>query len=286
MFITSDLAKLIPLPDENANKYSRGKCALIAGSRRYPGAACLSACASQYAGAGYTEVFTAEGNELILQVRRPSLVVRGFGSCEPKKMIAADHPGAVVVGPGLDPEDTCARELCVRAIKKVKHPLLLDGGALSFVASDAGMKALRMRAVKQRASVLTPHVGEAARLARPLDLPLDDIYRAAARLARAYHSVVVLKGPETIVSDGQRSEVFAQGTPALAKAGTGDVLSGIIGGLLAQGVQPFEGAYLGVALHAKAGKIAAAELGEVSVCAEEVLEAIPQAIEELLAARR
>lgn len=282
MFIKSDLARAIPLPKATANKYSRGKCVLIAGSAAYPGAACLASWASQYVGAGYTETFTAADNQQILQIHRPSLVVRSFEACATKKLISPDHPGAVVFGPGIDVDDDVVKDLCAHAIKKVRHPLVLDGGALSFIACEAGIKALRMRAVKQRVTVLTPHTGEAARLAQPAGISMDDPHQAAAKLADEYNAIVVLKGPETIVSDGQRTEVFSNSTPALAKAGTGDVLAGMIGGLLAQGVNPFEGCYLGVALHAKAGKIATETFGEVSVCAEEVVEAIPQAIKSFL----
>ena len=282
MFIKSDIAQAIPLPDPQANKYSRGKCVLIAGSKPYPGAACLSAWASQYLGAGYTEVFTAACNRSILQIRRPSLVVRSFKECTAGQPISPDHPGAVVCGPGIDAQDKTAERLCAQVIKKLKHPLLLDGGALSFVADDAGRKALKKRAAKGRMTVLTPHVGEAARLAKPVGVSLDDVYKAAEKLALAYRSIVVLKGPETIISDGKRTEIFTHGTPAFAKAGTGDVLSGTIGGLLAQGVDPFTAAFAGVAIHAKAGKIAAEDLSEVSVCAEDVVDALPLAIRSFL----
>jgi hydroxyethylthiazole kinase-like uncharacterized protein yjeF len=282
MFIKSDLARAIPLPDPQANKYSRGKCVVVAGSEPYPGAACLSAWASQYMGAGYTEVFTAPRNRNILQIRRPSLVVRSFRECRAKRLMSPDHPGAVVCGPGIDVDDKHAFDLCESLIAKVKHPLLLDGGALSFIATKEGRKALRRRATKKRSTVLTPHEGEAARLAKPIGILPDDIQKAAEKLARSYKTIVVLKGPETVISDGTRTEIFTHGTPALAKAGTGDVLSGVIGGLLAQGVDPFTAAYLGVALHARAGSIAAECMTEVSVCAEDVIDALPEALCEYL----
>ena len=121
-----------------------------------------------------------------------------------------------------------------------------------------------------------------ARLAEPFGISLEYPEKAAKKLARAYKSIIVLKGPETIISDGARTEVYTAGTAALAKAGTGDVLAGTIGGLLAQGVAPFKAACLGVALHGEAGKIAAEQFSEVSVCAEEVVESLPQAIQKFL----
>lgn len=285
MFITSDLARAIPLPKRDANKYSRGKCVLIAGSRPYPGAACLAARASQYVGAGYSEVFTARQNVTLIQAARSSLVVRTFDECDPKRLFSSGHPGAVVFGSGIDASDKKARALFLQTVRKVKHPLVLDGGALAFAASGEGRGALAMRAEKQRVTILTPHLGEAQRLAKPFKISLDDPYRAAAELAVAYDALIALKGPETIISNGIKTEIFADGTPVLAKAGTGDVLAGIIGGLSAQGLAPLEAAMLGVALHAKAGKLSARSFTEVSVCAEEVIESIPEAIASFLVIR-
>ena len=282
MFSQNDLAKLIPLPATDANKYSRGKCAVIAGSTPYPGAALLASWATQYIGAGYTEVFTAKVNEMLLQVRRPSLVVRSFESCSPAYLIPVEHQGAVVMGPGFDVNDAIAHDLCIKAVKDVKHPLLLDGGALTIMATDEGRELIAARAAMGRTTVLTPHHGEAARLIAVSDITPDNLEDAAQQFAQAYQAIVVLKGPVTVVSDGKRTEVFNDGTPALAKAGTGDVLAGIIGGLLAHGVEPFGASYLGVSLHAEAAKVAAEAMTEVSVCAEDVIETIPVAIKTFL----
>ena len=144
MLAPFELAKAIPLPKPDANKYTRGKCVLLVGSKPYPGAACLSSWASQYVGAGYTEVFTAAENRFILQIWRPSLVVRSFEECVPSRLISPDHPGAVVVGSGIDANDMYAKKLCLRLLKKIAHPVLLDGGALSFAAQQEGRKALRL----------------------------------------------------------------------------------------------------------------------------------------------
>lgn len=170
----------------------------------------------------------------------------------------------------------------MKAVKDVKHPLLLDGGALSILASDEGRALIESRAQMGRVTVLTPHHGEAARLIAVSDVTPENLIDCAEQFAQAYSALVVLKGPETVVSDGKRTEVFTEGTPALAKAGTGDVLAGMIGGLLAQGVEPFGASFLGVSLHAEAAKIVADAMTEVSVTAEDVIEAIPVAIKTYL----
>ena len=105
----------------------------------------------------------------------------------------------------------------------------------------------------------------------------------AQLLADAYAATVVLKGPETVVARGSDTYLMDKGTPALAKAGTGDVLAGIIAAFLAQGISPVQAAVLGARLHADAGNEAARRLGVVSVIPEDVIDCIPAAIRELLA---
>ena len=123
--------------------------------------------------------------------------------------------------------------------------------------------------------MITPHGGEARRIADALDVHIIDSENLAKALAYALRCVVVLKGPDTFVSDGRRVHAMREGTPALAKAGTGDVLAGMIGALLAQGANAFEAAVLGATLHAHAGRLAAERFTEVCVCAEDVVDAIP-----------
>lgn len=281
MYSKADLAELVPYPSEDAHKYSRGKMVLVAGSATYPGAACLSAHASQKIGAGYTEVFTDACNKEILLVYRPSLVVRSFDEFDPHHVLSNHYPGACVIGPGFDVDDAKAIQLCQVALAGIKAPLLIDGGALSLITSDAMRSLLLQRQDQGFATVLTPHDGEAARLLSASGAEANDRMTLARILSQFYHAFVVLKGHTTIVSDGFRAEELSPGSPALAKAGTGDVLAGMTGGLLAQGVKPFDACVLGVTLHGMAGICASRETSVISVCAEDVIEAIPQAIEQL-----
>ncbi|WP_165171846.1 NAD(P)H-hydrate dehydratase [Adlercreutzia sp. ZJ242] len=275
------LAALLPWPARDTNKYTRGKLTLVAGSALYSGAASLAALAAQRMGAGYVEVACAPESVSAVRASRPSLVVRswdtweGFGEIAPRE----GRPCACVVGPGFDASGAVEADLVLRALMQVEAPVLVDGGALSILATDAGLAAAHERAQRALPLVVTPHGGEAARLARAVQV--DQALEPAAlacELARAWRCVVALKGPDTFVSDGAQVVAVRQGTPALAKAGTGDVLAGMVGALLAQGLRAVDACVLGVTLHAEAGRAAAAELTDICVTPEDVIEAIPQAV--------
>ncbi len=260
-------------PAENANKYTRGKLTVIAGSFRYTGAAVLAARASQRMGAGYTEVITSPSAVNVVRMSSPSLVVRPFDDWCPKELPAStpDKPCAVCIGPGFEGTEF-EEDLVAKTLKRAECPVLVDGGALAALTSSKAIRQLAQRAEQGLPTIVTPHGGEAARLAKPFSLPTHDPEQLAAGLSLALHAIVVLKGPITYVAEGKRVEAMREGTSALAKAGTGDVLAGMIGALLAQGVNPFDAALGGAELHARAGVAAAERLGDIAVCAEDLLE--------------
>ena len=270
----------LPWPEEAMNKYSRGKLTVVAGSARYSGAAVLAAMASQRMGAGYTEVVTAPSAVNVVRIASPSLVVRAADDWKPCELSESnpDKPCAVCIGPGFAIDDEIAADLVAKVLKKASCPVLVDGGGLARLATKKNLHTLAQRFNDGLTTVITPHGGEAARLAASLGLPTGDPERLAKGLALATQAIVVLKGPDTYISDGKRIERMSDGTSALAKAGTGDVLAGMIASLLAQGKDPFDAAWLGASLHALAGKIAAEIYTEIAVVAEDVIAAIPQAI--------
>ena len=231
-------------------------------------------------GAGYVEVVTSKRAVDIVRSASPSLVVRTTGEWSADELPPASdaRPCAVCIGPGFVPGAEKSDALLMSVLKAAQQPVLVDGGALRRLGSSVALELLARRADEGFATVLTPHGGEAARLAASLRLGSGDPGQLACKLALALRSVVVLKGPDTYVSDGMRTEAMTLGTPALAKAGTGDVLAGMIGALLAQGIEAFSAALTGAALHAKAGIAAAGDLTEVSVCAEDVIDYIPRAL--------
>lgn len=276
------LAALLPGPASDVHKYSRGKLVVIGGAAAYPGAACLAAAASQRMGAGYTEVLCAPESVSAVRAFRPSLVVRSWEALAPSSFAAArsGRPVAYAVGSGFDAADDAseAKRLVHRALKHAHAPLLVDGGGLATLASDKGRRLMRRRFVNGWPTVITPHAGEAARLAAPLELPTDDQGELAHLLALAYGAIAVVKGSDTFISDGDEVVRVDEGTAALAKAGTGDVLAGMLGALLAQGLNPFDASVLAVTLHARAGRLAADRLTAISVIAEDVVAMIPAAI--------
>lgn len=269
----------------DANKYTRGKLTIVAGSKRYPGAAALAAVASQRMGAGYTQVFCAPRAVEAVRAASPSLVVRPWKKVSPVDFPRSreGHPEACVVGPGFDARGKTCRDLVFLALEKTCAPLLVDGGALDVLATEKGQGLLRGRFERGLQTVVTPHAGEAARLAKPYGLPTSDPAELARSLSLVYGVIALVKGPKSYISDGERVSVMPEGSAALAKAGTGDVLAGMIGALMAEGCDPFDACVLGSTLHAWAARAAAADLTDTCVVAEDVPRYLPAAIKRLKA---
>lgn len=290
-------ASLLPWPDENANKYTRGKLVLVAGSAKYPGAACLAASAASRVGAGYVNVCCADETAPIVRAWQPSLVAVPWSQgvslgVQP----SSDKPVAFATGPGFDARDRQCIEIALAVMQSASDlavPLLVDGGALAAFSEARAAGLIRACAEAGAPAVLTPHGGEAARLGDTLGLAafagqpggFREQEDFALRISESLHAVVVLKGPDTCIAFEGESFIVDEGTAALAKAGTGDVLAGVIGGLLAQGIAPLEAALLGCKLHARAGNLAAERLTAICVTPEDILEAIPGAVRSLAAAR-
>lgn len=181
---------------------------------------------------------------------------------------------AVAVGPGLS-QHPQTKELVRRVLPRVTKPLVLDADGLNALAEDVGLlKKLPLPII------VTPHPGEMGRLIRQSAEEVQrDRERTAASFAKHYNVIVVLKGHGTVVASFDGSVyVNETGNPGMASGGCGDVLTGMIAGLLGQRVAPFDAARLGVYLHGLAGDLAAAERGTVGLIASDVLDRIPAAI--------
>ena len=282
---TEDVIRgLLPVPQPDVNKYTRGKLTLVVGSRSYPGAAGLAALAGQRAGAGYVEAYVEDS--IVGQVRRcgMSLVVRSWSDWDParEKPSEPGHPRAYVVGSGFDATDPYITGMTSRLLRVAQAPVLVDGGALRVLPARKVRSLCESRFCEGRPTIITPHGGEAAGMAQVFGIDTSDPEQLALNLSQAYGAICVLKGPDTFISDGDKTYCMREGTPALAKAGTGDVLAGIVGGLLAQGLGPIEACVLGTVLHARAGCAAAELLTDICVTAEDLLEYLPHIIARML----
>ena len=257
---------------------------IIAGSERYPGAACLATRAAQRMGAGYVECFTSSplARQLMLSAC-PSAVVHLLDELclESMSEDKPGHPRSLCIGPGFDSQDEQSARVVIEALKKASCPVLIDGGALAFLDGKRARKALEKRSARNLTTLVTPHGGEAARLAKSFGVDAKDPNQLALALSETLGATVVLKGPDTYIASGRSVHCIREGTAALAKAGTGDVLAGMIGSLLAQGVSASDAALLGSTLHARAGVSASQQYTLISVTPEDVIEHIPNAITSL-----
>lgn len=277
----------LPRRSRNAQKYDFGRLVIVAGSRRYVGALYLCTAAALRSGAGL--VIAAAPDPLPAQLA-PQLAEAtwlpvpgesGVLTTEATAQVAsaANGASAVVVGPGLGPAEA-TRQFLRDFIKSYgATPLLVDADGLRLLAQIPDWPKLL-----GGPAVLTPHVGEMQALTglAKADIQKDRL-NVARRFAAKWGQVVLLKGAYTVVAapDG-RAVIEPFATAALAKAGSGDVLSGLIGSLMAQGLDPFEAAAAGAYVHGRCGELAEAELGtDVSVVAGDLVKALPKSLAEL-----
>jgi NAD(P)H-hydrate epimerase len=273
---------LAPRRGPRSTKFSSGQVAIAGGSRGLTGAVQMSSLAAIRAGTGYATVAVPADLELVYEQWQPEVMSVGCpggdGCLVPasrKSLLRAfERAAAGVLGPGLG-RDPGSLELAREAALAIEAPLVIDADGLNAFAGRIGEIAGRAAP-----TVLTPHAGELGRL---LDCDSEEI--GAQRLARAREAavaagaVLVLKGDDTIVSDGERVAVNVLSAPALATAGSGDVLSGLIAALLGRGLEPFAAACAAVFAHARAGREATARVGLAeSVIATDVIAAIPAAL--------
>ena len=252
-----------PFPNSAAHKYTRGH-AVIAGGATMTGAARLAAMAARRMGVGLLTISAPTEAAAIYAADMPGNLV----STAPFTDILADpRKNAVLVGPGAEVrEETRARVLAARTASKA---LVVDADALTIFTDDPDTLFQAIDA----SCVLTPHEGEFVRLFDPDDDKLTRTRRAAATAG----AVVLLKGPDTVIAapDG-RAVINDSGTPYLATGGTGDVLAGMITGLLAQGMPAFKAAAAAAWAHGRA-----AELFGPGLIAEDLIEMIPKVLCEL-----
>lgn len=282
----------MPLPHyaPDASKADHGKLLLIAGSARLPGAALLAAKAALRCGCGTVRVAAPQSVASQLAMHLPELMAiplpetsHGTLSLQSLEGVFAQFAAcdAVVVGPGLD-EGVGVRQVCLRAISECPLPLLIDASALSALGEAEEDVSLSSDGA---ARVLTPHPGEMKSLT-PHDVPPESDPDARATLAQEWAqnhgATLVLKGRATLIA-APSGDIYRNtaGTRGMGTAGSGDVLAGIIGGFLAQGMNATHAAVWGVHAHALAGEHAAQQLGDDGLMASDFLERLPVVLRDL-----
>jgi NAD(P)H-hydrate epimerase len=273
---------LAPARGLRSTKFSSGQVVITGGSRGLTGAVQMSSRAAIRAGAGYATVAVPADLEPIFEAGQPEVMSIGCpggdGCLAPgslKTLLrACERAAAVALGPGMG-RDPGSVELARDAASSIKAPLVIDADGLNAFAGE-----LERIAARTAPTILTPHAGELGRLlGRPSEDISDHRLSSAREAARTSGAIVVLKGDDTIVTDGERVAVNELSVPALATAGTGDVLTGMVAALLARGLEPFAAACAAVIAHARAGRDAANRIGTPeSVIATDVIASIPASL--------
>lgn len=283
-----DIAGLLPQRPSRSHKGTFGRLLAAAGSHAMTGAAVFTSLAAYRVGTGLVEVVLPESARLVLQSCVPEAVTCPYEDSEDNSFdfLTAEiaHATAVACGPGLSTQPY-AHSLLKKILTEIpaQIPLVLDADALNLLSRDEELcHLLDKRSQNAGSTVLTPHMGEASRLiGRSIPEIMEDPVSAVTALCDRYHSIAVLKDALTLVREPSgRLYYNSTGNNGMSTAGSGDVLTGIVGGLLAQGVPAFRAACLGVYLHGAAGDLARKKFGSRAMTASDLLSCVcPEVID-------
>ena len=266
-----DLSR-IPRRKRDSHKGNFGRALIIAGSKGMCGAAFLSACAAYRTGAGIVEILTPEENRIILQELIPEAIVTPYSHNSLDVNIikgAVDRASVIVIGPGMGISLT-SKIIVKEVYKNSTSPIIIDADALNITASEY------LEYPTEVPVIVTPHPGELSRLTKKSVKELvEDPWKIAIEYAKDKDVICVSKFARTVITDGKDIFVNMTGGPSLAKGGSGDVLAGIIAGMLCNGLSPIEAASTGVFVHGLAGDLACEEKGVYSCMARDILNNIP-----------
>lgn len=269
--------ELLPVRDPAGNKGTFGKVLVVAGSKGMSGACLFCAKSVLRTGAGMVKILTQENHCSILQKQLPEAMVLSYNQ-EPQIETLAEAEAfadVIVIGPGIGTKQS-GRQMLDYMINQSDKPLIIDADGLNLLASEPDLAA-SLSGQKKRVVILTPHPGELSRLAKcSVEAIKENQMQTARTLADKLSCIVVAKDARTMVCEANRDTIFinTKGNSGMATAGAGDVLAGIIAGLVAQKMEGFTSATVGVYLHACAGDAAALRLGEYAVLASDIIDEI------------
>ncbi len=272
---------LVPARKASSNKGSYGKVLSVTGSPNMAGAAYFASKAASVTGAGLIYIHTAEENRIILQGLMPEAVLKSYAE-NPLLGLEEEVKGCnvIICGCGIGKTKN-AREILCYLFAHADASLILDADALNLLAEE---ETLRKAAASYAGElIITPHMGEASRLLRRTISEIKaDRLLAAEELAKELNCICVLKDAVTLVKAKERDcYINRSGCNAMSKGGSGDALTGVIAGLIAQGMKAHEAACLGVYLHGLAGQIAAEACGNYSMAPTDLIEGIKSILKEV-----
>ncbi len=272
------ISSILPIRVADSNKGTFGKVGIVAGSKLYTGAPVLTALGAMRSGCGLTFLLVPENFNTVATSNFPEIISIPIKSCDGffcKDSIAEllnylDNVDVVAIGPGLSRKDAVSK--VVNEIVKLEKPMVIDAD---------GINNLDLSVLKERSSdtVLTPHPGELARL---LGKNVEEVkynYKLAEEFAKKHGCVLVLKSATTIITDGETTYFNLTGNNALAKGGSGDVLTGMIASFMAQGLLPLDAAAAGVYIHGLTANLYRGD--PASMLPSEIANLLPQALQKL-----
>ena len=275
----------IPLRTVDSHKFDYGRVVVIGGSAGMAGAPALTAMAALKSGAGLVELLVPDCVAVVAAGFDPCVMTLGLPSenggfteaAIPTVLERSERADVVACGPGLG-RGAAASTLVRDLWRRCEHPCVLDADALFALAGESA----ESLAVHPAPRILTPHEGEMRRLTRRDDRPSRAELESLARLFAAQtDSIVLLKGPRSLVTCSAGSWHNETGNPGMATAGAGDVLTGVVAALVAQKLSAPDAARLAAWVHGRAGDIAAETVGQISLTAVDILRSLPAAFLEI-----
>ena len=265
----------------NSHKGNFGHVFVLAGSRGFCGAAILTVSAALRSGAGLVTLGIPESLHNVFARRLTEGMIKVLAETKDKTLSTGaysqiakflkEKADILVIGPGLS-QNKSTKNLIRKVIKGCAKPLVIDADGINALAENT-------RLLNDKNAIITPHIGEMSRLLCMDTAKIKKNRKSVAKNAAVeYNITVALKGHQTVVADKKRIYINKTGNPGMSTAGSGDVLSGIIGAFLAQGLDTFCAAKYGTYIHGKAGDLAAKDKTQIGMIASDIIEKIPDAI--------
>lgn len=263
---------MLPKRRSDSNKGTYGKALIVAGSKTIGGAAILCGRAAYSMGTGLVKLFTHKENKTAVLESVPECLLSTYENRIDFSVLneSVDWAGCIVAGPGLSMDDN-AFALTKSILERKDKKRILDADALNIIAAN------KLDIMSENNVIVTPHIMEMSRLT---GISVADIKRDIAGTAKTFakenNCICVLKDARTVVSDGDRVYINTSGNDGMSTGGSGDVLAGILGGLIATGMDMFDAACLGVYIHGRAGDVAADTFGKRAMTAGNICDAVSQ----------